>query len=254
MPAPQAAPQARPQGLVPKLALAAHSDPAVAERIKTALASIGYRTSISLDGVDAMIKALKEMPSIAIVDVALPKIYGFEVCKRIKERQETKDMKIILVHHIYDKNRYRREPESMYGGDDHIEDHDIEGLLPGKVSELFAVREEEPRAQLPEPTSAPKPAPAQSTAPKSVTAPPADIDVRARRLVRTILSDIYLYSAQKVEESVKAGNFHDTFSAELKEGFKLYESRIPLEARTKTDYFKEEIDTFIALRKKSMGI
>jgi hypothetical protein len=77
---------------------------------------------------------------------------------------------------------------------------------------------------------------------------------RARRLARTILSDIYLYSPQKVEEAIRNGNFYATFASELKEGMKLYETRIPQEVRQKGDFFREAIEDFIETKKKALGI
>ena len=44
-----------------------------------------------------MIKALRELPFLVVVEVSLPKIYGFEVCKKLKARAEMKDIKFILV-------------------------------------------------------------------------------------------------------------------------------------------------------------
>src|SRR3990172_9647158 len=105
--------------------LVAHSKPEVIESARAILQAQGYKVITSTDGVDVMIKALKEFPFLALVEVSLPKIYGFELCKKLKAREETKGMKFILVPSIFDKSKYRREPASLYGADDYIEDQDI---------------------------------------------------------------------------------------------------------------------------------
>ena len=63
------------------------------EKMSNFLTKKGYTVITSNDGIDTMIKAIKELPFLALLDVALPKIYGFELCKRLKERPETKDIK-----------------------------------------------------------------------------------------------------------------------------------------------------------------
>ena len=122
--------------------LAAHSDPKLLESIRTILQDQGYKVITSTDGIDAMVKALKELPFLAVVEVSLPKIYGFEICKRLKSRAEMKDMKFILVPSTFDKSKYRREPVSLYGADDYIEAHDIPAMLIEKINKLVAMPEE----------------------------------------------------------------------------------------------------------------
>ncbi|MEK7332479.1 MAG: zinc-ribbon domain-containing protein [Nitrospirota bacterium] len=70
--------------------IVAHENPAIVERINKLLTQKGYAVIVSYDGIDTMIKAIKELPFLAILDVALPKIYGFEVCKRLKSGQKQK--------------------------------------------------------------------------------------------------------------------------------------------------------------------
>ena len=129
--------------------IVAHENPAIVERINKLLTQKGYAVIVSYDGIDTMIKAIKELPFLAILDVALPKIYGFEVCKRLKERAETKAIKVILISSIYDKTRYRREPISLYGADDYIEEHEIEDLLMDKIDVLRGVKPKEEIAEKP---------------------------------------------------------------------------------------------------------
>ena len=71
--------------------LVAHSNPEVLESARTILQDQGYKVVTSTDGIDAMVKALRDLPFLAVVEVSLPKIYGFEVCKKLKSRPEMKD-------------------------------------------------------------------------------------------------------------------------------------------------------------------
>jgi predicted Zn finger-like uncharacterized protein len=65
--------------------LVAHSNPAVSNEITSLLQENGYRTITAADGIETMVKSIKELPFLAVIEVGLPKIYGFEVCKRLKE-------------------------------------------------------------------------------------------------------------------------------------------------------------------------
>lgn len=252
-----------------KKLLIAHSNPSVVENIRTFLAGAGYAVTSSSDGIDAMVKALKERPWLGIIEVALPKIYGFEVCKRLKGRPETKEMKFILVPSIYDKTKYRREPVSLYGADAYIEEHELSTKLVEAITSIkygAPAETEVPQEKAAEKTPTapemkpaekkPEPPATQTVAPAARTATDVKGDEfteKARRLARTIINDIYLYNSAKVDESVRQGNFYAVFASEVKEGKKLYDNRIPQETRNKADFFREAFDNFLAAKKKALS-
>jgi predicted Zn finger-like uncharacterized protein len=243
--------------------LVAHSNPAIANEIVSLLKKKGYGTITASDGIETMVKAMKELPAVAIVEVGLPKIYGFEVCKRLKLRPETKRMKFILVNSVYDKDRYKREPESFYGADDYIEEHLINELLIDSIHALTgkepAGKKEEDREKTSQPLS-PEPLSKDKIAlkeeprpqPKEEKAQPsADEKIeRARRLARTIISDIYLYNTAKADEAIRNDTFYSAFAPEIKEGLKLYDNRIAREVRALGDFFQEALSNFIEGKKK----
>jgi len=245
-----------------KKVLVAHSNPETLQKIVSLLTERGYSVVTAADGIDVMVKGLKEYPFLAIIEVALPKIYGFEVCKRLKMRAETKEMKFILVPSIYDKTKYRREPVSLYGADDYIEDHDISTQLVEKVEGLRGLRaEEKPEksyrqeaspAGVKEPEARAEAAEATPAAPSMSGAGDEKIE-RAKRLARTIIDDIYLYNTAKLDAAVRNDNFYAVFAPELKEGKKLYDNRIAPEVRNIGDFYKEAIENFISSRKKALS-
>ena len=240
--------------------LVAHSNVETLGIIVSILSDHGYNVVKAADGIDVMVKALREYPFLIIVEVALPKIYGFEICKRLKMRAETKEMKFILVPSIYDKTRYRREPVSFYGADDYIEDHDLSTQLIDKIEKLHGLPGEE-KAEKPPQSDADRPlvkapetkteAPAKAPAPGS-GATDEKIE-KAKRLARTIINDIYLYNSAKLDESVRNDNFYAVFAPDLKEGKKLYDQRILPEIRLLGDFYKEAVENFISTRKKTLS-
>jgi predicted Zn finger-like uncharacterized protein len=240
--------------------LVAHSNPSIINEIVSLLNQNDYETITASDGIEAMVKTIKELPFLAVIEVSLPKIYGFEVCKRLKARPETKWMKFILVSSPYDKNRYRREPESLYEADDYIEEHRITALLIDSINSLRSKKPDEKKEErVGKPTEAPvQKKPEQPIEPaikpaEKISAPPSDEKIeRARRLARTIISDIYLYNTAKADESIRNNTFTSVFIPEIKEGLKLYESRIAQEVRDKGDFFKEVLRDFLENKKKSL--
>ena len=268
--------------------IVAHEDSALVGKMSNFLTKKGYTVITSNDGIDAMIKTVKELPFLALLDVALPKIYGFELCKRLKERPETKDIKIILICSIYDKTRYRREPNSLHGADDYIEEHHIEDSLMEKIEALQGIKEKrevvdstlrevaerpkEPVMEKPQPFAAVPPGieahPPQAAIPPRVEIKPevkpeikkeikteADEALeKAKRLARTIIADIYLYSSTKMEEAIKKNTFYTEFASDIKEGTKLYNGRVSQEVKNKGDFFREAIENFIENKKKTIKI
>ena len=56
----------------------------------------GFYPLTAVNGRDAMEMILKEKPAVAVIDVMLPVFSGIEVCKKIREFDELKNMKIVL--------------------------------------------------------------------------------------------------------------------------------------------------------------
>ncbi len=63
----------------------------------------------------------------------------------------------------------------------------------------------------------------------------------AKRLARTILSDILLYNQPKVKEGIEKDSLFDVLTEELAEGKKYYESMVDEEIRQSTNYFNEAV-------------
>jgi len=71
----------------------------VIEFIKGALESMGDEFSVETagDGYEALIKVGDFKPELLILDIRMPKIDGFEVCRRIKGDESTCDIKVLAV-------------------------------------------------------------------------------------------------------------------------------------------------------------
>ena len=57
----------------------------------------GYEVLTALDGEQAVEKARAEKPDLIVLDIMMPKLDGYETCKRLKADPETKDVPVILL-------------------------------------------------------------------------------------------------------------------------------------------------------------
>lgn len=57
----------------------------------------GYEVITALDGELALEKARTEKPDLIVLDIMMPKLDGYETCKRLKADPITKDMPVILL-------------------------------------------------------------------------------------------------------------------------------------------------------------
>jgi predicted Zn finger-like uncharacterized protein len=220
--------------------MVAHENPEVPRRVSAALRGGRYQVLEARDGVEAMIKAMKERPFLSILDMGLPKIQGFEISRRLKARPETRDMTVLLVSSEHDPRRQRKGPASSYGAGDYLDERHIEEELPRLVESLEGAKKEAPLRR----EEKPLPPPGQ---------PEEDVQ-RARRLARTVLSDIDLYSGEKVARAIRDNNFHEAFANELREGLRHYENRIPPNVRSKGDFFNQAIEEFVDRKRKALNL
>ena len=63
----------------------------------------------------------------------------------------------------------------------------------------------------------------------------------AKRLARTILSDIVLYNQAKVKEGIEKDTLFEVLTEELAEGKKYYETMVDEELRNANNFFNEAV-------------
>ena len=77
--------------------LIVEDDPDIAEMISYNLGKEGYSIVLTDNGEDAVARAQKEHPAIIILDIMLPGMDGMEVCRTLKQADETRHMPIIML-------------------------------------------------------------------------------------------------------------------------------------------------------------
>ncbi len=291
-----AAPPAKPlatgpyQPSTPSLGkvLVADSDDAFLRHIARVLLQGSFTVYLAHDGAVAMELIKLKAPQVAIVDVALPKIFGFEVAEMVKKDPALKaKTSVVLLGSVFEKDRFRRQPQSLYGADEYIEKHHDGKAVLAKVRRMILgepeppLEEEQPEeaaapAAPPAPAKAPAappapaapaapaapPAPARAPAPAGPAAAPSAFPPvledpahqKAARLARTIVSDLALYNPDLVARGAKEGNVYDLLAKDISDGVKHYNSRVSEEIRAERDYFKEAMENMIAKKRVDLGL
>ena len=75
----------------------------------------GYELISAADGFEAGLQVSHFKPDLIILDIMMPDINGYEVCKKIKSNPDTKHIKIIVLSAYLDDENYREMKE--YGAD-----------------------------------------------------------------------------------------------------------------------------------------
>ena len=80
-----------------KKILVVDDEPYMLEILQARLESNGYSVITAINGEDCLKKAGEDKPDLVLMDILLPGMSGFEVAKRLKENDLTKNIPIIMV-------------------------------------------------------------------------------------------------------------------------------------------------------------
>lgn len=81
---------------MPKRILVVDDEPQLVEVVKMRLEANGYQIITAYDGQEALEKARKERPDLIILDLMLPKVDGYKVCRMLKFDEKYKNIPVIL--------------------------------------------------------------------------------------------------------------------------------------------------------------
>jgi DNA-binding response OmpR family regulator len=108
--------------------LVSEDNPDIRKILTMRLEINGYDVIQAQDGEEALDKIKKDSPDLVILDLMMPKISGFEVCRMIKFDEKYKDMPIIVLSALDQQSD--REKAIENGADAYfIKPFDLELLL-----------------------------------------------------------------------------------------------------------------------------
>jgi len=255
------------------LVLVAHSDHSLCATIGDVLSKDDIDYDICNDGDSALLRMEANPPHVAVLDVALPGLYAFEVVEKVRSRPGLQDVRIILLSSVYNKMAYKRTPSSLYGADDYIEKHHIPDDLVPKIHRLVVnATPANPDLSVCEENASVSPLRGDELAASQAICDKVNEDIRtaeeeetavrqddfaeekAKRLARIIVSDIALYNQDKVEEGVRTGKFFEVLAEEISEGERLYKQRVAPEIAAREDYLKKAFESFVEKRKRELQL
>ena len=97
--------------------LVVDDDPIIVETIVLAFEEdeLDYEVISASDGFEAGLQVEHFKPNLLILDIMMPDIKGYEVCRKVKSNPETKDTKIIVLSAYLDEEKFKKMKE--YGAD-----------------------------------------------------------------------------------------------------------------------------------------
>jgi len=77
--------------------LVVEDEDALATLLQYNLEKEGYRVVQAGDGEEALILVQEELPDLVVLDWMLPKVSGIEVCRRLRQRPESRNLPILML-------------------------------------------------------------------------------------------------------------------------------------------------------------
>jgi len=101
------------------LILVADDDPEIRKLLRVYLEDQDCDLIESSDGADALENVIVYKPDLVILDVMMPELNGWQICKYVKSRDEYSDVGIIMLTAIGPVNNELTSP--LFGADDYID-------------------------------------------------------------------------------------------------------------------------------------
>ena len=112
--------------------------PANVKLLERNLRAAGYETIAAYDGEEALAQVAAQQPDLILLDIMLPKIDGFEVCRRLRADEATAVIPIIMITALKETEDRIRGLE--VGGDDFISKPFDRGELLARVKSLLQIK------------------------------------------------------------------------------------------------------------------
>ena len=106
--------EAMPKG---KTILVVDDSPTVRKLISGKLEKAGHSVVCAVDGVDALAKLEEQLPDLVLLDITMPRMDGYEVCKQIRSDPAARDLPVVMISGkdgFFDKVRGRMAGTSGY--------------------------------------------------------------------------------------------------------------------------------------------
>jgi DNA-binding response OmpR family regulator len=127
---------------MPGKILVVDDDPDILDAVTMILESQGYQVSTARDGIEGLATLKAENPDLMILDLMMPKMDGFAVCKELQDPRWSryKDVPILILTSVREeasRRRYELETGLELDVDDYIEKPMSPDVLLERVGRLI---------------------------------------------------------------------------------------------------------------------
>ena len=127
---------------MPGKILVVDDDPDILDAVTMILESQGYEVATARDGIEGLATLKAECPDLMILDLMMPKMDGFAVCKELQDPRwsKFKDTPILILTSVREeasRRRYELETGLELGVDDYLEKPMSPNVLLERVSTLI---------------------------------------------------------------------------------------------------------------------
>ena len=130
------APYTRREG-EPQRILVVDDDFATRHLLAKLLEPAGYQVESAASGMEAIKRLKAEPPDLVIIDVMLPEINGFQICRSIKRSYKYQHIPVVLISAVIDSAKVSGELLEKYSADAYFEKPIATAPLVRKVGELL---------------------------------------------------------------------------------------------------------------------
>ncbi len=122
--------------------LVVDDDPDILDAVALILESQGYKVVTARDGIEGLANLKAEQPDLMILDLMMPKMDGFAVCKELQDPRwsKYKDIPILILTSVREeasRRRYELETGLELDVDDYVEKPMSPDVLLKRVSTLI---------------------------------------------------------------------------------------------------------------------
>ncbi|MBX0330809.1 response regulator [Oscillochloris sp. ZM17-4] len=118
--------------------LVVDDDPAIRDVLVRILQREGYTPITAADGLEALDLVLSESPDLILLDVTMPMLDGFAVCKRLKDNEQTALIPVTMLTGLDDREHRRRGVE--VGADDFLTKPIEQSLLRARLRSQLRIK------------------------------------------------------------------------------------------------------------------
>jgi two-component system alkaline phosphatase synthesis response regulator PhoP len=125
------------QKMIQKKVLLIEDEPHQIMMVRYRLEANNFDFASAADGKEGLKKTKSEKPDVILLDIVMPEMDGYEVCKRIRKDPATKDIPVILFTASVIKNL--KEKCLDCGADDYVVKPFESETLVGKIKQVLKI-------------------------------------------------------------------------------------------------------------------